>query len=170
MWSRRATDTFLQRTGLALVLLSIIVAAVFFGGQTPREFTVVIGLVLLSGLAWVLRLWTADRPRLFLHPLLPIIAGFVGYAAWRASQAAVPYLAMGELMQLTLYALVFVFALHLMSGREEGSWVVHVLVSLGAILSVYALIQCLNQSDSILWMKQPSSYFKRAVRCKRTAA
>ncbi len=162
MWSRKATDTFLQRAGLALVLLSIIVAAVFFGGQSPREFTGVIGLVLLSGLAWVLRLWAADRPRLFLHPLLPVIAMFLGYAAWRTPQSAVPYLALGELMQLTLYALVFVVALHLMSGREEGSWVVHVLVGLGAILSVYALIQCLNQSDSILWMKQPPGYFKRA--------
>ena len=162
MWSRRTTDTYLQWAVLAIVLLLVTVAAVAFGGQTAREFGVVVGLGVLAAVVWVMRLWTADRPKLFLHPALAVLFGFVAYAAWRSTHVVVPYLARGELLQLGLYALVFVVVLHALGGREEGSWLAHGLVTLGAGLSVYALIQYLNHSDVILGWKQPALYNGRA--------
>ena len=162
MLSRNATDEFLQRAILGLVLLLLAWTAIFFGGQTPPEFFGSYCLGIGAALAWVARLWTAERPRLFLHPVLVPIGLFVAYAAWRAQSVAVPYFATAEVMQLALYALVFLVVLHTLGGREESAWLVHGLVALGVGLSVYALIQSLNQSDSILWLRQPPHYFKRA--------
>jgi len=162
MWSRKTTDTYLQRAALVVVLLLVAVAAVSFGGQTPREFAGVVGLGVLAGVLWVMRLWTSDRPRLFLHPILAVVLGFLAYAGWRSTQVVVPYLAVGELLQLGLYALVFVVVLLTLGGREESSWLAHALVTLGAGLSVYALIQYLNHSDYILGWKQPAVYSGRA--------
>lgn len=162
MLSRKATDAFLHRALISLVVLVLVGAAVFFGGQTPREFFWIVVMGILSGAVWIMRLWTADRPRFLLHPVLAVVLAFLGYAFWRANHAAVAYLAVGELIQLVLYAVVFVVVLNALGGREESTYVAHALVAIGAVLSVYALVQSLNQSDSILWLRQPPGYFKRA--------
>ncbi len=162
MWSRTETDTFLQRTVLVLVLLLIWVAAIFFGGQRPSEFVVLVGLGITAAGVWLARLSLGERPKLFLHPVLGAMATFIAYAFWRTGTVAVPYLALAELLQLVLYAVVFLVVLHNLSDREESVWVMHALVALGACLSVYALVQGLNHSDSVLWLKQPTNYLKRA--------
>ena len=162
MWSRNKTDTYLQRTVLVLVLLMIGVAAVFFGGQRPTEFIVVLGLGLLATGSWLARLCIGERPRFFLHPVLAPTLIFLAYAAWRMQTVAVPYLAQTEVLQLGLYIMTLLVVLHNLSDREESTWLIQALVALGAGLSVYALVQTLNHSDSILGLQQPAVYLKRA--------
>lgn len=155
-------DTLLER-GIAFLLLGAAGwGAVAFGGVRATEFGVATGLVLLAWVAWVVRLWATPSHRLLLTPLLLPVVGFVGYAAWRTTGVAVPYLARQELWWLGVYAVVFVLALHNLHGQETTTWVAHLLVALGSLLSLYAVMQWLGGSDRVLWMVRPEGYARRA--------
>lgn len=155
-------DTLLERIIALLLLGAAAWGAVAFGAVRATEFAVVAGLVLAALLVWVVRLWATSSHRFLLTPLLLPVLGMVGYPAWRSQDVAVPYLAHQELMWLGVYAAVFVLALHNLYGQDTTTWVTHVLVGLGTLLSLYAVMQLLGGSERVLWLIRPAGYARRA--------
>lgn len=162
MWDRDQVDEYCERAITGLVLALIAVAALFFGGVRGSEFAVVAGMAGAALMLWLARFWLNPGHRFLLHPVVWPMLGFVGYAAWRAAGAEVPYVAFQELLLIAVAAIVFFIALHNLHGQDTTQWVVHLLAAFGCLIAGYAIIQLAGQSQKVLWLVQPPNYFKRA--------
>jgi O-antigen ligase len=162
MLDTKRIDSVLEQAGVVLVLAVLATATFLFGGVRATDFFWVTLLVGLAGLVWLIRLWVVPSHKLLLAPVLAPIAGFLGYALWRTSQADVPYVAWEEMLWLVTYALVFVLVIHNIHGQDAMAWTVHALVGFGILLSLYSLMQFFGDSLSVLWLTKPDQYFKRA--------
>jgi O-antigen ligase len=159
MWDRDEWDEFCERAITALVLVTVALNAVFFGGVRNPEFMVG---TLAALVLWIARFWLNPSHRLLLHPVLWPGLGFVAYAAWRASRVDVPYYAQMELLQVCSLAILFIIVLHNLHRQDTTLWVTHALVGTGCLIAGYAVLQLARQSDSVLWLQQPLAYTKRA--------
>jgi O-antigen ligase len=159
MWSQEVWDEYLEKAISALILCGIAVEAFFFGGVHNPEFA---GFAGLAFMLWLVRLWVNPSHRFFLHPMLWPMVAFWGYGLWRAGRCTVPHYAELECLQVTAVFFAFVVTLHNLHKQETTLWVTHVLAATGCLVAGYAIIQLLRQSDSILWMRQPIAYAKRA--------
>ncbi len=162
MWDADELDSALGKALAACVMGALAVATIGFGGVRGTEFAPAAALVGLASLLWLVRLWTRRSHRFLLHPMLLPAAGFLGYAAWWLGRVAVGYPAGLEMLYLAVTALVLVVVLHNLHGQEETQWVVVFLVGLATVLSLYALIQFIRDSDRVLWLARPSQYQRRA--------
>lgn len=162
MFDRDDLDHFCEKAITGLVLATIAVAAIFFGGARNSEFAVVAGMMAAALLVWLVRFWVNPSHRFLLHPAVWPVLGFVGYAIWRTTHAEVPYVARQELLLVLVAASAFFLALHNLHSQETTAGISHVLACLGCLLGAYAIIQALGQSQRVLWLVQPPDYFKRA--------
>jgi O-antigen ligase len=144
------------------MLATLFVAATLFGGARTSEFALIAGMTGATLLLWLVRFWINPSHRFLLHPAVWPGLGFLGYAAWRATQAEVPYLARQELLLVVVAGVAFLLALHNLHGQDTTQAVVHGLAGLGCVIAGYAIIQALGQSQKVLWLAQPADYFKRA--------
>lgn len=162
MWDREEWDELCEHAMVGVVLALITLGVVAFGGVRGSEFALMVGLSVLALGLWVVRLWTAKNPRLLLHPMIFPGLAFVGYAAWRALTLDVTYPARRELLLIAVVAIVFLVALNTFYRQEPTQWVTNTLVTLGALVAAYALIQWIRTSPQVLWVAQPPQYLKRA--------
>jgi O-antigen ligase len=162
MLERPDLDSYSERAIAGLVLGMVAAAAIFFGGVRGSEFAVVAGMAGAALLLWLARFWLNPSHRFLLHPVIWPVLGFVGYAAWRAANADVPYVARQELLLIAVVVLAFLIALHNLHGQDTTQWIVHILAGLGCLLAAYAIIQFLGESRKVLWLDQPAGYLKRA--------
>ncbi len=162
MFDRDALDHFCEKAITGLVLATIVVAAVLFGGARNSEFALVAGMTGAALLVWLVRFWVNPSHRFLLHPAVWPVIGFVAYAVWRTQHAEVPYFARQELLLVLVAASAFLLALHNLHGQDTTQGVSHVLAGLGCLIAGYAIFQALGQSQRVLWLDQPPDYFKRA--------
>lgn len=162
MFDRDNLDSFCERAITGLVLATLAVAAILFGGARNSEFALVAGMTGATVLLWLVRFWVNPSHRFLLHPAVWPVLGFIGYAAWRTAHAEIPYLARQELLLVAVAGAAFLLALHNLHGQDTTLWVVHILAGLGCVIAGYAIIQSLGQSQRVLWLVQPPDYFKRA--------
>lgn len=162
MFDRDHLDNLCERAITGLVLVTLAVAAILFGGARNSEFALVAGMIGASVLLWLVRFWVNPSHRFLLHPAVWPVLGFIGYAAWRANHSEIPYLARQELLLVVVAGVAFLLALHNLHGQDTTLWVVHFLAALGCVIAGYAIIQALGQSQRVLWLVQPAAYFKRA--------
>lgn len=161
MLDRDELDEWLEKGIAALILGIMVFAAVALGGVRNTEFSIITGLTLLTVVLWVVRFWVNPSHRFLLHPVIWPVLGFIGYAAWRHTQAPVEYASRQELMHLLVYGALFLAALHNLHRQGLTQWVVITLVALGTVLSFYALIQLATNSDKVLWFARPDNYVRR---------
>lgn len=161
MRSKSGFDVLLERSIALILLLSSAWAVLWFGGVRNVEFwwsSAGIGVALML---WVVRLWATPSTRFLLPPVTWTVPVFLGYAVWRHSTADVPYVSRMELFQLVTCVAAFVVALHTLHRQEVGGWFVNGLVVLGTLCAGYALVQCLQESNRVLWTERPPMYLKR---------
>ncbi|MSU31379.1 MAG: hypothetical protein EXS25_01725 [Pedosphaera sp.] len=161
MRSKSDFDTLLERAIAVLLLGAVAWSVLWFGGVEDKEFSFAVGSLGIASALWVVRLWVDDSSRFLLPPVTWIVPIFLGYAFWRCSTAEVQYMARMELFLICTCVLAFVTALHTLHRQETGSWFVHGIVLIGTLVSVYALVQCLRQSNSVLGLERPVMYLKR---------
>lgn len=162
MWNRAEWDDFFEQAMVAVILALVTVGLFAFGGVRGSELALMAGLSLVGLALGMVRLWTSRSPRLLLHPVILPVLAFVGYAAWRATLVEVTYPARRELLLVVMVVLVFWVALHNFYRQEPTQWISHALVTLGALVGAYALIQWVGTSTQVLWLTQPAQYYKRA--------
>ena len=159
MGAKKTWDEICERALAVLVPGLVALCAVFFGGVQNPEFSL---LAALSLVLWVARFWFNRSHRLLFHPVVAPILLFLAYAAYRAHQVDVPYPARMELLSLGTGVAVFLLALHNLNRQETTLWAVHGLIVVGSLIAAYAVVQCVRQSDHVLWLVQPAGYFRRA--------
>lgn len=159
MRTRDDWDGILETATTATMIAAVALPALFFGGMRNPEFA---AFPVIALWVWIARLWILRSPRVLLHPALWPLVAFAGYAAWRAADTAAPYFARMELMALTATALMFALALQNLHRQETSALTTHALTAIACVIAAYAVLQMVRNSDTVLWLRQPGAYSKRA--------
>lgn len=159
MPDKKTWDEYLERTLTVLIPGLVAITAILFGGVQNPELSLVAA---LACFLWAARFWLNRSHRFLFHPVLLPLFGFLGYAAYRAFHVDVPYPARMELLALSSAVVVFLVTLNNLQRQETTQWAVQILVVAGCGIAAYAVVQCVRQSDHVLWMIQPAGYTKRA--------
>lgn len=161
MRSGSAFDKLLERLVGGLLLFAVAWLTFWFAGVNPRESVVAFAAIGLASVAWILRIWVEPSHRFLLPPVAWSVAAFFLYAAWRCHAAPVPYWALQEVFLVAVCGLAFFVSLHNLHRQETSGWVVNGLLVTGLMVAAYAIVQCVQNSQKILWATQPAVYYKR---------
>ncbi len=161
MRSQSGFDALLERSIALILWMAVAWSLLWFGGVRNSEFWIGSAAIGVSLVLWVVRIWASSTNRFLLPPVVWVIPVFVGYAVWRHSTADVPYVSRMELFLLLTCVTAFFAALHNLHRQETGGWFVHGLVTLGTLVAGYALVQCVQESNKVLWAERPFMYLKR---------
>ena len=110
---------------------------------------------------WLCRFWINPKHRL-LWPLVcwPVLL-FMGYAVARYLTADVEFTARQEVLKVLIYGFLFLAILHNLHRLETTQIVAMTLIGLGTVLSLYALLQFLTESERVWHFVRPEIYYKR---------
>ncbi|HVK59751.1 MAG TPA: O-antigen ligase family protein [Candidatus Kapabacteria bacterium] len=128
------------------------------GATRTSQFLVLLGLgVLLIGF-WLVRIWTRDQYRFLFPPFAWVVLAFAGYAIWRYTWVDYEFDARLEILQVILYGVLFFAVLDNLTRQESIQILLFTLIGLGMVLSFYAVVQYLTDSQRVLWFDQPRNY------------
>ena len=144
-----------------LLLFSAAWLTFWFAGVNPHQAWPAFAAIGTAAVLWMLRTWVESSHRFLLPPVTWAIAAFFGYAAWRCHGARVPYWALQEVFLVAVCVIAFFTSLHNLHRQETSGWVVGGLLTVGLLASAYAIVQCTQNSQRILWETQPLVYYKR---------
>ncbi len=100
---------------------------------------------------WAVRLGlkAAKRPKMLMPPLAWAVLAFAGYAIARYFTADIEYIARLEIVLVLVYAAIFFTVVNNLREQESAEWVSWTLITLGTLVSFYAVGQFLSQSDRV---------------------
>jgi len=161
MRSGSAFDKLLERLVGGLLLFSVAWLTFWFAGVNPREAGVAYAAIGAAAALWLVRTWIEPSNRFLLPPVTWAVVAFFLYAAWRCHGAPVPYWALQEVFLIAVCGLAFFISLHNLHRQETTGWVVNGLLVAGLMVAAYAILQCVQNSQKVLWATQPAVYYKR---------
>ena len=161
MRSGSAFDKLLERLVGGLLLFSVAWLTFWFAGVNPREAGVAYAAIGAAAALWLVRTWIEPSNRFLLPPVTWAVVAFFLYAAWRCHGAPVPYWALQEVFLIAVCGLAFFISLHNLHRQETTGWVVNGLLVAGLMVAAYAVLQCVQNSQKVLWATQPAVYYKR---------
>jgi len=144
-----------------LVLAALGLGPLFFGAVQTTGLLVILGCTLAAMVLWVVRVWVAKSPRILWTPACWAVLGFVAYAWWRYRFAVVEYPARDEVLKITLYATIFFITLNNLYRQEVTQAVVFSVLTLGMILSFYAVFQFVTNSPYVWGAIKPAMFMHR---------
>jgi O-antigen ligase len=155
VFTRRNLDWWCERGILLLVLATLVFAPVAFGAVYVWTFLVV--QMLLTGVAalWLVRLWGGHKPKLLWPPLAWAVAAFVLYAAVRYATADIEYVARQEVIQVLMYAFLFLAVVCNLYNQETTEMIVYTLTAVAALTSSYALAQSFHHTNQVWSLTSP---------------
>jgi len=131
-------DGWLERTLTVLVGAALAFAILAFGAVRIREFLVVEALTGLALLVWLARIWLVRDHRLLWPPVCWGVLAFAGWAAWRALEADIAYVAWSEVMRVLTYTALFFITLnnlHRQNTSQAIAWTVVTVATLACFLA-----------------------------------
>jgi len=161
MRSGSAFAKLLEQLVGGLLLFAVAWLTFWFAGVNPRESGVAFAAIGVAAVLWGVRIWAEPSHRFLLPPVTWAVAAFFLYAAWRSHRAPVPYWALQEVFLIAVCALTFFISLHNLHRQETAGWVVNGLLATGLLVAAYATVQCVQNSQKVLWATQPALYYKR---------
>jgi len=161
MRSGSAFDKLLERLVGGLLLFAVAWLTFWFAGVNPREAGVAYAAIGAAAALWLVRTWIEPSNRFLLPPVTWAVVAFFLYAAWRCHGAPVPYWALQEVFLIAVCGLAFFISLHNLHRQETTGWVVNGLLVAGLMVAAYAILQCVQNSQKVLWATQPAVYYKR---------
>lgn len=171
--NRESLDKFCERGILALVLAILVFTPLAFGGrpQVPvgsrldfilvNPFNLVQWLTVGVMLIWAVRLWATPRPKLLWPPISWAVIAFVIYAIIRYLTSEIEYVARLEMIQVLMYAFLFLAIVNNLHRQECAQLVTLTLVFLAMAISFYAIYQFATGSDKVWCLVKP--YAKRGT-------
>jgi hypothetical protein len=111
VFNRKKLDAQCERGILFLTLAMLVFAPLAFGAVHTWAFLVVQGLAAGVFGLWAVRLWVNRKPKLFWPPLAWVVVAFTLYALGRYFTADIEYVARQELIQVLLFAFLFLSVL-----------------------------------------------------------
>lgn len=154
-------DNFLEKAVLCLILFALCVGVLGLGAVRAQEFLVLEILASLASALWLVRLWIRPGERVFWPPLTWVVLLFMAYAGVRWAGSPIEYVAREECRRVLLYGMLFLVAINNANSQESSSWVVGVLLALGAAISTYALYQFVTESNRVWTFERPEVYARR---------
>src|SRR5690349_13736759 len=120
--NREKIDTWLRWTIFTLISAALVFAVAALGAVRSSEFVVVQWLLVITAVAWLLRIWSAPQFRFLMPPSAWAIFPFVFYAIWRYRIADIEYLARQEFLLVLFAAILFLAVLNNLFGQAEARW------------------------------------------------
>ncbi len=160
--NREALDRWCERGILGLVLAILILGPLAFGATRAPGFVSIEGLTIGALVLWGVRLWLSSRPRLLWPPICWAVAAFTLYAIGRYLYSDIEYIARQELLQVIVYAALFVVIINNLHGQESVQIISVTLVILAMLISFYALYQFVTGS-TLVWNIVNKAYPHRAT-------
>jgi O-antigen ligase len=147
--NRQRIDQWCERGILWLVLSILVIGPLATGGAHTFDFLTLQFLAAASGLLWVARLWTAERPSL-LWPLMSwAVCAFLLLAIGRYLTADIELVARIELTRVVVYTLVFFLIVNNLNRQDHAQIISVALVCLAMGVSFYALFQFFTKSNQV---------------------
>ena len=169
--NRESLDKFCERGILGLVLALLVFTPLAFGGcpQPPigssldfilvNPFDVALWMTVTVMVLWAVRLWANPRPKLLWPPVCWAVLAFAVYAVIRYLTADIEYVARAEMIQVLMYAFLFLAIVNNLHRQESAQIVTLVLVFLAMAISFVAIYQFLTGSNKVWGLIKP--YAKR---------
>ncbi len=146
---REDLDNLCERSILGLVLGILVFAPLAFGAVDAWAFLVVQAMTLGVMLVWALRLWIDPKPKLLWPPLCWVVLAFALYAVARYLTADIEYVARQEMIQVVLFAFLFLAIVNNLYRQEYAQAISFTLVFLAMGISGYAVFQFLTHSEHV---------------------
>ncbi len=158
---RQQLDYICEKGILWLTIAMVSLAVIAFGGVEPWAWIGVQSLTLALVLLWLPRFWLRSGYRVLWPPMAWAVVLFLGYAAWRYTEAPVDYAARQELLQILVYALIFFAIVDNLQGQDDHQKMVFVMMFLGMSVAMYGVYQFITDSRRVLWLFKPAQYAHR---------
>ncbi len=171
--NRESLDKYCERGILGLVLAILVFTPLAFGGvsQSPvgssfdyilvSPFTIVEWMTLGVIALWAVRLWATPRPKLLWPPICWAVLAFTAYAVIRYLTADIEYIARREMIQVLVYAFLFLAIVNNLHRQESAQIITLTLVFLAMAISFYAIYQFFTGSNKVWCLIKP--YPKRGT-------
>ena len=146
---REQIDNGCEKGVLGLVMAILVWSVLALGATRPQDFLVVQWMTLALLAVWSVRFVVNPKHRLLWPPVCWPVLAFVVYAVARYATAEVEYLARQELLRVLVYAVIFYAVINNLHKQEPSQIVGLTLIFLAMLLSFYALVQFLTDSDAV---------------------
>ncbi len=168
--NRESLDKVGERGILGLVLAILVFTPLAFGGRSQppigssldfifvNPFNVVQWLTLAVMLLWLARLWLVPRPKLLWPPICWAVIAFALYAVIRYLFADIEYVARGEMIQVVMYAFLFLAIVNNLHRQESAQIITLTLVFLAMAISFYAIYQFVTNSNRVWALIKPYAH------------
>ena len=168
--NRESLDNFCERAILGLVLAILVFTPLAFGGRSQppvgssldflfvNPFNVVQWMTLAIMMLWGIRLWLMPRPKILWPPICWAVVAFTIYAIIRYLTAEIEYVARGEMIQVVMYAFLFLAIVNNLHRQESAQIITLTLVFLAMIISFYAIYQFGTNSNRVWALIKPYSH------------
>jgi O-antigen ligase len=153
--NREALDKFFERGILALVLAILVFAPLAFGAVETGTFLFVQALTIAVMILWALRIWTSPKPQLLWPPVCWVVLAFVIYAVARYLTADIEYIARQEMIQVLMYAFLFLAIVNNLYRQEFSQVISFTLIALAMVISSCAGYQFLTHSHHVWYAISP---------------
>ena len=158
--TRQRADEFCSRCISCLVVAILMLGPLAMGGVRNEEFTLIAGLIITATALWLVRVWLDPDYRIAWPPMCWGVLVFVIYALARYPYADVEYTARNEVYRVLLYALLFFVVVNNISHRSSKG-LAYFIVGTGVFMSLYALMQFVQNSDMVWNLVRPAQYAGR---------
>ncbi|MCX7872305.1 MAG: O-antigen ligase family protein [Verrucomicrobiae bacterium] len=147
---------------LGLTLGILIYAPVAIGAVLPHDFILLVWMLVGMLVLWGLRIIVNQEFKVLWTPVCWGVLGFAAYAAFKYLQADIEYVARTELIQVIFYMGLFFAFLNNLHRRRAITTVLAILLTLGTLISIYAMYQYMTRSEFVLVFPKPAQYAGRA--------
>jgi O-antigen ligase len=170
LMNRETLDKFCERGILVLVLAILVFTPLAFGGKSQPAigssldflfvdpFNVVQRMTLAVMLLWGARLWLTPRPKLLWPPICWAVVAFVLYAVIRYFFSEIEYAARGEMIEVLMYAFLFLAIVNNLHRQESAQIITLTLVFLAMAISIYAIYQFVTNSNRVWALIKPYAH------------
>jgi O-antigen ligase len=165
--NRDSTDKFCERGILALVLAILVFTPLAFGGRSQipvgskldfllvAPFNIVQWMTLAVMALWGARLWLMPRPKLLWPPVCWAVVAFALYAVIRYLTAEIEYVARAEMIQVVIYAFLFLAIVNNLHRQESAQLITLTLVFLAMAIAFYAIYQFVTNTNKVWLLQEP---------------
>ncbi len=155
-------DKVFDQIILWLFVGMFVLMPVSYGGTLVWSYSVTEVLTAVALLLWGGRLWLNHSHRFFSTPAVWGVLLILAYGFFEYIKSPIEYSARRDTLQLLLYVCLFFLFVNNLKHRKYARLFAFAVISVGTMISIYAVAQFMTGSTSILGVEQPDVYAHRA--------
>lgn len=155
-------DKVFDQIILWLFIGMFVLMPVSYGGTLVWSYSVTEVLTAVALLLWGGRLWLNHSHRFFSTPAVWGVLLILAYGFFEYIKSPIEYSARRDTLQLLLYVCLFFLFVNNLKHRKYARIFAFAVISVGTMISIYAVAQFMTGSTSILGVEQPDVYAHRA--------